>query len=119
MIDATHIRLECLKLANGNITLAKEYLTFVNEDISLNGGYRGYMAVYNDYKDIFDGAMNQRSQNWDDAQTSSRFYTTGDSVDIPPMNISYMHGIIDEKEEIKEHVIENDNFIKEKFKDAW
>ncbi|SVC58380.1 uncharacterized protein METZ01_LOCUS311234, partial [marine metagenome] len=29
MIDATHIRLECLKLANGNITLAKEYLTFV------------------------------------------------------------------------------------------
>ena len=118
MIDATHIRLECLKLANGNITLAKEYLTFVNEEIAEIVGYRGYMAVYKDYKDIFDKAMSQKSQNWNDAQASSRFYTT-DSVDIPPMNISYMHGIIDEKEEIKEHVIENNNFIKEKFKDAW
>ena len=117
MLDTTHIRLECLKLANGDITLAKEYLTFVNDEIAV--GYKGYMAVYNDYKDIFDKAMSQKSQNWDDAQTSSRFYTTGDSVDIPPMNISYMHGIINEKEEEIEHVIENDNFIKEKFKDAW
>ena len=114
MLDATHIRLECLKLANGDITLAKEYLTFVNEEIAEIIGYRGYMAVYNDYKDIFDKAMSQKSQNWDDAQTASRFYTTGNSVDVPPQNISY-----GDKEEIKEHVIENDNFIKEKFKDAW
>ena len=112
MLDTTHIRLECLKLANGDITLAKEYLTFVNDEIAV--GYKGYMAVYNDYKDIFDNAMSQKSQNWDDAQTSSRFYTTGNSIDIPPTNISYS-----DKEEIKEHVIENDNFIKEKFKDAW
>ena len=58
--------------------------------------------------------MGQRSQNWDDAQTASRFYTTGNSVDVPPQNISY-----GDKEKVREHVIDNDNFIKEEFKDAW
>ena len=58
--------------------------------------------------------MGQKSQSFDDVQTASRFYTTGNSVDVPPQNISY-----GEKEEVKEHVIENDNFSKPQFKDAW
>ena len=35
------------------------------------------------------------------------------SVDVPPQNISYGD------KESREHVIENDNFIKQEFKDAW
>ena len=113
MIDTTHIRLECLKLANGDLTLASEYVKFVTDEAKKYGP-SSYMEIYNDYKDIFDKAMGQKSQSFDDVQTASRFYTTGNSVDVPPQNISY-----GEKEELKEHVIENDNFAKPQFKDAW
>ena len=115
MIDTTHIRLECLKLANGDLTLASEYVRFVTDEAEkYNDGYSGYMAIYKDYKEIFDKAMGQKSQSFDDVQTASRFYTTGGSVDVPPQNISY-----GDKEKVTEHVIENDNFTKEEFKDAW
>jgi len=116
MIDTTHIRLECLKLANGDLILASEYVKFVTDEVKEGwcDGYPGYMAIYKDYKEIFDKAMGQKSQSFDDVQTASRFYTTGSSVDVPPQNISY-----GDKEIVTEHVIENDNFIKQEFKDAW
>jgi hypothetical protein len=98
------------------LTLASEYVKFVTDEVKEGwcDGYPGYMAIYNDYKDIFDKAMGQKSQSFDDVQTASRFYTTGSSVDVPPQNISY-----GDKEKVTEHVIENDNFIKQEFKDAW
>tara|TARA_B100000809_G_C15027586_1_gene490740 strand:+ start:50 stop:385 length:336 start_codon:yes stop_codon:yes gene_type:complete len=111
-METRQLKLECLKLANGDVILAKEYFRFV-DDVSINGGYSGYMSIYNDYKDIFDKAMNCRSQNYSTTQTASRWYNTNTNVDIPPENISY-----NDKEE-KEHIIENDNFIKQEFKDAW
>jgi len=114
MIDSTHIRLECLKLAGGDLMLASEYVRFVTDEVeNYSDGYSGYMAIYKDYKEIFDKAMGQKSQSFDDVQTASRFYTTGNSVDVPPQNISYGD------KEVTEHVIENDNFIKQEFKDAW
>ena len=100
-------------VAGGDLTLASEYVKFVTDEAKKYGP-SSYMEIYNDYKDIFDKAMGQKSQSFDDVQTASRFYTTGNSVDVPPQNISY-----GEKEEVKEHVIENDNFAKPQFKDAW
>lgn len=96
-MNDSQLKLECLKLAEGDMDKALSYYSFCKEQekSKKDYSYPGYDVIFNEYKDIFKNAM-----NFESTQTSSRWYNTNTKVDVPVLT----------NKEAKEHVIDNHAF---------